>query len=129
VVEGTRGIDFLFGVIIAVVASNWIAQHVHSEGVYESELERDSSVYFLLQEPPHALRPHTAATVSRRTGSAPSYLSEHEASFERGSNNNSSSAMLLLVTVTRLCPSIDDHADGVKDTLARVIWHKLSQCI
>jgi hypothetical protein len=32
VVEGTRGIDFLFGVIIAVVASNWIAQHVHSEG-------------------------------------------------------------------------------------------------
>ena len=65
VVEGTRGIDFLFGVIIAVVASNWIAQHVHTEGVYESELERDSSVFFLLQEPPHALRPHTAATVSR----------------------------------------------------------------
>ena len=31
-VEGTRGIDFLFGVIIAVVASNWIAQHVHTEG-------------------------------------------------------------------------------------------------
>ena len=70
VVEGTRGIDFLFGVIIAVVASNWIAQHVHSEGVYESELERDSSVYFLLQEPPHALRPHTAATVSRRANPA-----------------------------------------------------------
>ncbi len=78
-VEGTRGIDFLFGVIIAVVASNWIAQHVHSEGVYESELERDSSVYFLLQEPPHALRPHTAATVSRRI-SPVLYSLKHDAS-------------------------------------------------
>lgn len=63
VVEGTRGIDFLFGVIIAVVCSNWIAQIVNTDGVYESELERDTSVYFLRQEPPHALREHTAAMV------------------------------------------------------------------
>lgn len=63
VVEGTRAIDFLFGVIIAVVCSNWIAALVHTDGVYESELDNDTSVSFLRQEPPHGLRTLTAIDV------------------------------------------------------------------
>mmetsp|Transcript_3541 Transcript_3541/g.8451 ORF Transcript_3541/g.8451 Transcript_3541/m.8451 type:complete len:652 (+) Transcript_3541:255-2210(+) len=51
-VEGTRGIEFLFGVIVAVVVSNWVAQHVHHHGVYESELEQDGNIHFLRLEPP-----------------------------------------------------------------------------
>lgn len=63
VVEGTRGIDFLLGIVIAVVAANWIAHHLHKEGIYESELERDGNVFYLRPEPPHALRAKTAAMV------------------------------------------------------------------
>ncbi|KAK9812846.1 hypothetical protein WJX72_004634 [[Myrmecia] bisecta] len=63
VVEGTRGIDFTFGVIIAVVCANWVAHHIHRDGVYESELERDGTVFFLRSEPPHALRYTTARRI------------------------------------------------------------------
>ncbi|CAG9466434.1 unnamed protein product [Pedinophyceae sp. YPF-701] len=56
VVEGTRGIDFMFGIIIAVVVSSWMCYHLDSEGVYESELERDGNVFFLRHEPPRRLR-------------------------------------------------------------------------
>ena len=31
-VEGTRGIDYLFGVILAVVVANWMAHHIHHDG-------------------------------------------------------------------------------------------------
>ena len=64
VVEGTRGIDFLFGIIIAVVCANWIAQFVHKDGVYESELDHDGNVFFLRTEAPNALQYKTASDVS-----------------------------------------------------------------
>lgn len=64
VVEGTRGIDFLFGIIIAVVCANWIAQFVHQDGVYESELDHDGNVFFLRTEAPMALQYKVAADVS-----------------------------------------------------------------
>ncbi|DBA87389.1 TPA: hypothetical protein ACH3X1_004432 [Trebouxia sp. C0004] len=63
VVEGTRGIDFLFGIIIAVVCANWIAQFVHKDGVYESELDHDGNVFFLRTEAPNALQYKTASDV------------------------------------------------------------------
>lgn len=63
VVEGTRGINFLFGIIIAVVVSNYVAHLIHFDGVYESELERDGNVFYLRSEPPHALRHTTAQQV------------------------------------------------------------------
>lgn len=47
VVEGTRGIDFLGGIIISVIVSNWIAHYIHPSGIYESELERDGRIFFL----------------------------------------------------------------------------------
>ena len=62
--EGTRGIDFLFGIIIAVVCANWIAQFVHKDGVYESELDHDGNVFFLRTEAPNALQYKVAADVS-----------------------------------------------------------------
>lgn len=63
VVEGTRGIDFLFGIIIAVVCANWVAQFIHKDGVYESELDHDGNVFFLRTEAPHALQYKTAGEV------------------------------------------------------------------
>jgi len=68
VIEGTRGIDFLFGIIIAVVCANWIAQFVHKDGVYESELDHDGNVFFLRTEAPNALQYKTAADVSALSG-------------------------------------------------------------
>uniref|UniRef100_A0A061QZ88 Chloride channel protein n=1 Tax=Tetraselmis sp. GSL018 TaxID=582737 RepID=A0A061QZ88_9CHLO len=62
-VEGTRGIEFLFGVIVAVVVSNWVAQHVHHHGVYESELEQDGNIHFLRLEPPRKLKTMLAREV------------------------------------------------------------------
>ena len=62
-VEGTRGIDFLFGIIIAVVCANWVAQFIHKDGVYESELDHDGNVFFLRTEAPHALQYKTAGEV------------------------------------------------------------------
>jgi chloride channel 7 len=53
VVEGTRGIEFMFGIILSVVIANWVAHHIHHDGVYESELERIGNLYFLRDEPPH----------------------------------------------------------------------------
>mgnify|MGYP001807148600 CR=1 FL=1 len=32
VVEGTRGIDYLIGVILAVIVANWVAHHIHHDG-------------------------------------------------------------------------------------------------
>ena len=31
-VEGTRGIDYLFGIILAVVVANWVANFIHHDG-------------------------------------------------------------------------------------------------
>ncbi|KAF5836603.1 chloride channel [Dunaliella salina] len=59
-VEGTQGIEFLPGIILAVVVANWVAHYIHHDGVYESELERTGNVYMLRDEPPHRL--HTLTT-------------------------------------------------------------------
>eukprot|EP00197_Chlamydomonas_leiostraca_P009699 CAMPEP_0202866324 /NCGR_PEP_ID=MMETSP1391-20130828/7318_1 /ASSEMBLY_ACC=CAM_ASM_000867 /TAXON_ID=1034604 /ORGANISM="Chlamydomonas leiostraca, Strain SAG 11-49" /LENGTH=886 /DNA_ID=CAMNT_0049546257 /DNA_START=42 /DNA_END=2702 /DNA_ORIENTATION=+ len=59
-VEGTQSIQYLPGVILAVVVANWVAHHIHHDGVYESELERIGNVYMLRDEAPHRL--HTLTT-------------------------------------------------------------------
>jgi len=63
IVEGTRGIDFLFGIIMAVVISTFVGHLVNADGVYESEIERNRAVYFLRHEPPRALSSLTARDV------------------------------------------------------------------
>lgn len=42
----------MLGIIIAVISSNWIGDWILSEGVYETDLERDGSVVFLRPSPP-----------------------------------------------------------------------------
>lgn len=59
-VEGTRGISFLPGILMAVIISNFIAHWIHPEGVYESELEVDGRVFFLREDPGGKLRKKTA---------------------------------------------------------------------
>lgn len=59
-VEGTRGITFLPGILMAVIVSNFIAHWIHPEGVYESELEVDGRVFFLREDPGGKLRNKTA---------------------------------------------------------------------
>ncbi|KAL6785470.1 hypothetical protein ACKKBF_B00380 [Auxenochlorella protothecoides x Auxenochlorella symbiontica] len=63
VVEGTQGIEFMFGIIVAVVISNAISQLLNRDGLYEGDLERDGTVFYLRHEPPHPLRYKTAADV------------------------------------------------------------------
>jgi len=42
----------MLGIIIAVICSNWIGDWILSEGVYETDLERDGTVVFLRPSPP-----------------------------------------------------------------------------
>ena len=63
VIEGTRQIGFLFHIIIAVAVSNWICHLIHSEGVYENDLERDGNIAFLRGDPPKALGKQTATDI------------------------------------------------------------------
>jgi chloride channel 7 len=63
IVEGTRGIEFLPGILAATIVSNFIAHWLHPDGIYESELERDGRVFFLRQEPPGVLRWRTAESI------------------------------------------------------------------
>lgn len=62
-VEATRGIEFLPGILAAAIISNFIAHWVHPDGVYEGELEADGRVFFLRQEPPGNLRWKTAESL------------------------------------------------------------------
>lgn len=63
VIEGTRGIEYMFGVILSIVVANWVAHHIHHDGVYESELERIGNIFFLRDEPPHRLYTLTAEMI------------------------------------------------------------------
>ena len=65
-VEGTSGIDFLFGIILAVVVANWVAGQLpgYKEGAYAAELEREGGISFLRPEAPHALQHLSARDVS-----------------------------------------------------------------
>lgn len=69
VVEGTQGINFLFGVIIAVVVANFVGSALGQDGVYESEIERDGNVFFLPSEPRRILSTLTAEQVRQLLGS------------------------------------------------------------
>lgn len=62
-VEGTHSIDFLIGIIIAVVVSSFVGHLLNADGVYESEIERNRAVFFLRHEPPRALRAMSAEDV------------------------------------------------------------------
>ena len=64
VVEGTRGINFLFGIITAVVVANFVAGG--QDGIYESEIERDSNVYFLRHDAPRVLTQKVAKDIMVR---------------------------------------------------------------
>ena len=61
VVEGTGGIDFLFTIALAVIASNSVAHYIFKHGLYEADLSRrtGSGIAFLHAEPPRALRGFT----------------------------------------------------------------------
>lgn len=45
IVEGTGGLELLLPVILAIVLSNWVAHHIHTEGAYESDLERIGKIF------------------------------------------------------------------------------------
>lgn len=63
IVEGTRGIEFLTGVIVACIVSNYLANYLNADGVYESEMERIGDVVYLRHEPSFALRGRSAADI------------------------------------------------------------------
>ncbi|WZN60450.1 chloride channel protein [Chloropicon roscoffensis] len=67
VVEGTRQINYIFQVILAVVMSNWVAHNIHSEGVYESDLEKNGTVSFLRSEPSKQLQVMNAEQIMSQT--------------------------------------------------------------
>ena len=46
---------FMLGIITAVISSNWLGEWVHSDGIYETDLEADGSVIFLKPSPPRSL--------------------------------------------------------------------------
>ena len=47
--------SFIVGIIIAVICSNWVGEAIHSDGIYETDLEADGSVIFLRPSPPPGL--------------------------------------------------------------------------
>ena len=57
---------FMLGIIIAVIASNWVGEAIHSDGIYETDLEADGSVIFLRPSPPQALASKRAADIASR---------------------------------------------------------------
>ena len=54
------------GIIIAVICSNWVSEAIHSDGIYETDLEADGSVIFLRPSPPPALFAKTAGQVASK---------------------------------------------------------------
>ena len=45
----------MLGIITAVICSNWLGEWVHSDGIYETDLEADGSIIFLKPSPPRPL--------------------------------------------------------------------------
>ncbi|KAK9844167.1 hypothetical protein WJX81_006719 [Elliptochloris bilobata] len=66
VVEGTQSTKFMLGIILAVLCSNWVGEMIHSDGVYETDLDADGSVIFLRPSPPPALFAKDAGMVMSR---------------------------------------------------------------
>ncbi len=57
---------FMLGIIIAVICSNWIGEAIHSDGIYETDLEADGSVIFLRPSPPRPLFTKTAGEIAAK---------------------------------------------------------------
>lgn len=55
---------YIVGIIIAVICSNWVGEAIHSDGIYETDLEADGSVIFLRPSPPHGLFAKTAGEIA-----------------------------------------------------------------
>ena len=56
----------MLGIILAVIASNWVGEAIHSDGIYETQLEAEGSVIFLRPSPPLALVSRTAADIAAK---------------------------------------------------------------
>ena len=57
---------FMLGIILAVLCSNWVGEMIHSDGVYETDLDADGSVIFLRPSPPPALFAKDAGMIMSR---------------------------------------------------------------
>lgn len=57
---GLQSTKFMLGIITAVICSNWVGEWVHSDGVYETDLEADGTVIFLKPSAPRSLAYQTA---------------------------------------------------------------------
>lgn len=57
---------FMLGIIIAVICSNWVGEAIHSDGIYETDLEADGSVIFLRPSPPRDLFFKTAGEIAAK---------------------------------------------------------------
>ncbi len=55
---------YLVGIIIAVICSNWVGEAIHSDGIYETDLEADGSVIFLRPSPPQGLYAKSAGQIA-----------------------------------------------------------------
>ena len=56
--------SFIVGIIIAVICSNWVGEAIHSDGIYETDLEADGSVIFLRPSPPQGLNTKKAIDIA-----------------------------------------------------------------
>jgi hypothetical protein len=56
----------MLGIILAVLCSNWVGEMIHSDGVYETDLDADGSVIFLRPSPPPALFAKDAGMIMSR---------------------------------------------------------------
>ena len=56
----------MLGIILAVLCSNWVGEVIHSDGIYETDLDADGSVIFLRPSPPPALFAKDAGMVMSR---------------------------------------------------------------
>ncbi|BDA43411.1 H(+)/Cl(-) exchange transporter 7 [Coccomyxa sp. Obi] len=63
-VEGSQSTKYLVGIIIAVICSNWVGEAIHSDGIYETDLEADGSVIFLRPSPPQGLFAKSAGQIA-----------------------------------------------------------------
>ncbi len=57
---------FMLGIILAVLCSNWVGEVIHSDGIYETDLDADGSVIFLRPSPPPALFAKDAGMIMSR---------------------------------------------------------------
>eukprot|EP01024_Parvocaulis_polyphysoides_P046347 TRINITY_DN4359_c0_g1_i4.p1 TRINITY_DN4359_c0_g1~~TRINITY_DN4359_c0_g1_i4.p1 ORF type:complete len:283 (-),score=25.97 TRINITY_DN4359_c0_g1_i4:168-941(-) len=54
-IEGTGGVEYIYGVLLAVLIANLVAKWLHAEGVYHTEIERRGDIHHLRHDPPRAL--------------------------------------------------------------------------